>query len=55
MVDLEDLFTLPIDAVGQMVGLGPTQAARVMPTRPMGKRKLGVSLKDIRAYQAKRK
>lgn len=49
-VDLEDLITLPLDAVGQMVGLGPTQVARVMETRMMGMRKKGVSLKTLKKY-----
>ena len=49
-VDLEELIALPIDAVGQMTGLGPTQVKRAMATRPMGKRKLGVTLKTLKSY-----
>lgn len=52
-VDFPSLITLPLDAVAQCVGLGPTQTARVMPTRSMGKRKLGVSLRDLLDYQAR--
>lgn len=51
--DLADLVTLPLDAVGQMVGLGPRQVARVMPIRAMGARKLGVSLKEVQHYLTK--
>jgi hypothetical protein len=49
--DLEDLITLPLDAASAIIGLGPKQASRVLKTRPMGTRKLGVSLKEIRRYQ----
>lgn len=50
-VDLEEFITLPLDAVGAMLGLGPKQVSRVLKTRPMGVRKLGVSLKEIRRFQ----
>lgn len=52
-MDVEDLICLPIDTVAIMTGLGATQVRRVMETRPMGKRKRGVSLKTLKAYQAK--
>lgn len=51
--DFAELITLPVDAVGQMVGLGPRQVARVMPTRAMGARKLGVSLQEVKKYLTK--
>lgn len=54
-IDIIDLITLPLDAVGQMVGLGPTQVARVMETRMMGQRKKGVSLRVLIDYQAAQK
>lgn len=53
-VDLADLITLPIDAVAPVIGLGPKQAARVLPTRKLGVRKLGVSLRALINYQAAR-
>lgn len=49
-VDLDELITLPLDAAAQIIGLGPKQASRVLPTRQMGPRKLGVSLRSIKAY-----
>lgn len=51
-VDLSELITLPLDAVAQMIGRGPKQTSRLLPTRPMGSRKLGVSLKALQTYQA---
>ncbi len=49
-VDLDELIAMPVDAVCQMTGLSPAQVRREMPTRPMGKRKVGVSLKTIKTY-----
>jgi hypothetical protein len=51
--DLAELVTLPVGAVGQMIGLGAAQVARVMTTRPMGARKRGVSLKTLQTYLSK--
>ncbi len=51
--DVADLLTLPIDAVVQILGITPAQVRRQFTTRPMGKRKLGVSLKAIQDYQRK--
>lgn len=53
--DLTDLVTLPVSAVGALTGLGPKQVARVMETRSIGARKLGVSLKVLRDYQTTKK
>ena len=49
--DLQDLITMPLDAVGAITGLGPKQVAARMTTRPMGTRKLGVSLRVLTNYQ----
>lgn len=54
-VDLPALVTLPLDAVAPIIGLGPKQASRVLPTQPLGRRKLGVTLRALLDYQAKRK
>jgi hypothetical protein len=53
LVDFPSLITLPLDVVGQCLGLGPAQVRRRLPTRPMGVRKRGVSLRDLLDYQAK--
>lgn len=49
-IDLDELIAMPIDAVVQMTGMSAAQIRRDMPTRMMGKRKLGVSLKTIKTY-----
>ena len=54
-IDLAELVTLPLDAVGQMVGLQPARVRRVMATREMGPRKLGVSLKEVQKYLSQTK
>lgn len=51
--DIAELIALPIDAVCQIVGLSPSQVKRQLATRPMGKRKLGVTLKTIQNYLKK--
>lgn len=50
-VDFEDLITLPLSVAAQMIGRSSKQTARLIPTRPMGNRSLGVSLKSLKAYQ----
>lgn len=49
-VDLDELIAMPVDAVCQMTGLSASQVRRELPTRTMGKRKLGVTLKTIKSY-----
>jgi hypothetical protein len=49
--DLSEIITMPTDVVAQMTGLTAAHVARVMPTRSMGKRKIGVSLKEIKSHQ----
>lgn len=51
-VDFADLVSLPLSTVAHIIGLSPKQAGRVLPTRPMGTRNRGVSIKDLQAYQA---
>lgn len=53
VVDVTELVVLPLDAVAVMTGLGSTQVRREMKTVPMGKRKLGVSIKVLLAWRAK--
>jgi len=48
---IEDLVALPLDAVAVMSGLGATQVRREMDTVPMGKRKLGVTLREFTAWR----
>jgi hypothetical protein len=50
-VDFEELVTLPLSTVAHIIGLSPKQAGRVLPTRPMGTRNRGVSLKALKEYQ----
>lgn len=49
--DVQDLVALPLDAVAVMSGLGSTQVRREMKTVPMGKRKLGVTLREFTAWR----
>ena len=49
-IDLAELVILPVSAVAPMLGMAPRQVVRVMPTRPMGTRKQGVSLKSVQDY-----
>jgi|688.fasta_scaffold1639602_2 hypothetical protein len=49
-LDLDDLVTLPLPAAAAIIGIGPAQAQRVLKTRPIGKRKRGVSLKNLKAF-----
>ena len=49
-IDLDDLIAMPVDAVCQMTGMSASQVRREFPTRPMGKRKLGVTIRNIKTY-----
>lgn len=51
-VDFAELVSLPLSTVAHIIGLSPKQAGRVLPTRPMGTRNRGVSLKALQEYQA---
>lgn len=52
--DFAELVTLPLDAIAPIIGVGPKQIARILPTRQMGTRKLGVSLRAVLDYQKSR-
>ena len=49
--DFAELITLPLDAIAPVIGVGPKQLSRILPTRQMGTRKLGVSLRAVLDYQ----
>ena len=49
-VDLESLIMLPLDAVAALTLMSPAHVQRVMAVKPLGKRKKGVSLKELKAY-----
>lgn len=51
-VDFADLISLPLSSVAHIIGLSAKQAGRVLPTRPMGTRNRGVSIRDLQNYQA---
>ncbi len=51
-VDFAELVSLPLATVAHLIGLSPKQAGRVLPTRPLGTRNRGVSLRALQAYQA---
>jgi hypothetical protein len=53
-IDLRGLITLPLDTAAQCLGVSARHVARILPTRPMGARKLGVRLSDLIAYQEKK-
>jgi len=51
-VDFADLVSLPLATVAHIIGLSPKQAGRVLPTRPMGTRNRGVSIRALQEYQS---
>ncbi len=52
-IDLPALITLPAAVVCQITGLSRSQVERTFSLRPMGKRRAGVSLRDLQTYQQK--
>lgn len=52
-VDLPDLISVPVSFVSQITGLSRSQVERTFKIRPMGKRKNGVSLRELMDFQAK--
>ena len=52
-VDLPDLISVPVSFVSQITGLSRSQVERTFKIRPMGKRRNGVSLRELMDYQAK--
>jgi hypothetical protein len=50
-IDLPDLITLPAAVVCQITGLSRSQVERTFTLRSMGKRRAGVSLRDLQTYQ----
>ena len=51
-IDLAELMTVPTSMVSQLTGLSRSQVERTFQIRPMGKRKNGVSLKQLQTYTA---
>jgi hypothetical protein len=48
--DLAELMTVPVSMVSQLTGLSRSQVERTFTLRPMGKRRNGVSMKQLQKY-----
>lgn len=51
--DLAEIMTVPVSMVSQLTGLSRSQVERTFQLRPMGKRRNGISMKQLQAYNAR--
>jgi hypothetical protein len=50
--DLAELMTVPVSMVSQLTGLSRSQVERTFTIRPMGKRRNGISMKQLQKYNS---